>query len=56
MEIFLANCPKSVKTIVLLRWKSYPSVLHLLYIQWFAPHQSYDDLYSVRWANRHAGL
>ena len=33
-----------------------PSALHLLYIKWFAPHQSYDDFYTERWANRHAGL
>ena len=33
-----------------------PSVLHLLYRNRFAPHKPYDDFYTERWANRHAGL
>lgn len=33
-----------------------PSALHLLYVNRFAPHKPYDDFYTERWANRHAGL
>ena len=33
-----------------------PSVLHLLYWNRFAPQKPYDDFYTERWANRHAGL
>ena len=33
-----------------------PSLLHLLYVVKFAPHKDYDDFYTERWANRHAGL
>lgn len=33
-----------------------PSAIHLLWQSRCAPNKKYDDFYTERWANRHAGL